>query len=102
MLIKDSTEKLTIENVKKDKFLEIYSEGNTFYDVYYYLDTESWEEIDKSEVEESPYLIIKDDCDTTITIYEKDNYAVYEDKDGTAYFRVSDYSMDNLQMIKYQ
>ena len=102
MLIKDSTEKLTIYNLKEDKFLEVYSEDNTFYDVYNYLDTESWEEIEKSEVKESPYLIIKDDSETTITIYEKSNYAVYEDKDGTAYFRVNDYSMENLRMIKYQ
>ena len=94
-LIKEDTESLTIENIKEDKNIKYSDYDYTINEISEVLESYNWEEVKAKDLESNPYIILKDNKGTIITLYEN-NYATYENKEEKIFYKIPKLTIENI------
>ncbi|MGL5316456.1 MAG: hypothetical protein ACRC92_24580, partial [Peptostreptococcaceae bacterium] len=95
-LIKENTEKLSIEDIKENKKITLSDFDYAIEDIRNSLEFNSWEETELKSIDSIPCLRFKDTFESVITIYEN-SYASYKSNDESLVYKLPTDIIDNVK-----
>lgn len=86
-LIKESTEKLEVKNIKENKTITLIDYDYRIEDIINSLEFYTWEETDLKDIEGEPYLKLEDSLNNSVIIYDN-NYVLYKSIDEELVYKI--------------